>query len=655
MPVECRGFGRLRNLALALLVACLPALAAAAKANPDDAILGAFDAYESGDPIRLARYAKQLDGHLLTPWLDYWRLSLRLDDATVPEVREFLSRNADAYVAERLRGEWLLVLGQRRDWTEFEREAAAYGEDDLEVRCYGWLKRIDQGDEAAYADAAGMWLEPMELPEGCEKLAATMVKRGRLSVTDIWRRVRVLFEAGQITAAKTTLGYLPRNESPDERALAEAARRPKRLLARLPASLEARPLREVVILAAVRYAREDVQATADLLNGKLGERLPEKEQEYLWGRVAFAGAREHHPDALAWYAKAGATPLDDEQLAWKVRAALRAAEWPAVREAIERMSIDERHIPTWTYWYGRALVAEGDEVAGRAYFLRIAQQPEFYGLLAADELGASATLPRETYVPTEAEIDAAGREPGLVRALELIRLGLRNEGVKEWQYAIRYYDDPRLLAAAELARRAEVYDRAIATAERTVRQHNFALRYPVPFRDVFGEYAKTHGLDEAWVLGLVRQESRFLTDARSAAGAAGLMQIMPRTARYMASRMGMRNYQSKRVTEVQTNVTLGTRYLKLVLDQLGHPVLASAAYNAGPGRARRWRDASKPLEGAIYAETIPFGETRRYVKKVMANSVFYGALLETEERSLKARLGVIQPRGAAGPLDDELP
>jgi soluble lytic murein transglycosylase len=180
------------------------------------------------------------------------------------------------------------------------------------------------------------------------------------------------------------------------------------------------------------------------------------------------------------------------------------------------------------------------------------------------------------------------------------------------------------------------------------------LRYPVPFRDVFGEYAKTHGLDEAWVLGLVRQESRFVSDARSTAGAAGLMQIMPRTAKYMATRMGMRNYQAKRVTEVQTNVTLGTRYLKMVLDQLGHPVLASAAYNAGPGRARRWRDASKPLEGAIYAETIPFGETRRYVKKVMANSVFYGALLETEEKSLKARLGTIQPRTPGAP-DEELP
>ena len=150
------------------------------------------------------------------------------------------------------------------------------------------------------------------------------------------------------------------------------------------------------------------------------------------------------------------------------------------------------------------------------------------------------------------------------------------------------------------------------------------------------------------MLGLVRQESRFITDARSSAGAAGLMQVMPRTARYVAAKIGMRDYRPKSVTEVETNVTLGTGYLKIVLDQLGHPVLASAAYNAGPTRARRWRD-DQPLEGAIYAETIPFAETRDYVKKVMSNSVFYSALLEKKPMPLKSRLGVIQPRGAAEP------
>jgi soluble lytic murein transglycosylase len=465
----------------------------------------------------------------------------------------------------------------------------------------------------------------------------------------------MLFEAGQITAAKTTLGYLSRAESPDERLLAEAAREPKRLLERLPKHLGKKSLRELAVLAVLRYARSDPAGAAKALE-RIAGRLPDADRDYLWGRVAYEGAREHVPQALEWYDRAEIR-FDDNQLAWMARAGLRAARWDVVRDAIEAMPAEMRREPTWTYWYGRAFAAQGEETQARAYYLRIAGQTDFYGLLASEELGYSPTvaLPANAHVPTEDEVAAVAADPGLKRALELIRLGIRTEGVREWQFATRRFDDARLLAASEFARRAQVYDRSIQAADRTVRQHNFALRYPAPFREVFSEYAKTYGLDEAWVLGLVRQESRFISEARSEAGAAGLMQVMPRTARYVARKIGLRDYRAKSMTEVQTNVTLGTGYLKMVLDQLGHPVLASAAYNAGPARARRWRDETRPLEGAIYVETIPFPETRDYVKKVMSNAVFYAALGEHQPTSLKKRLGVIAPLSGAAPLDEELP
>jgi soluble lytic murein transglycosylase len=644
-------FGGLRNLALALALGA----ANAAAAGEDEALIGAYDAYRAGDAIRFARHAGDLEGHQLAPWLDYWRLAMRLEDAAPADVSEFLSRHRDSYVAELLRGDWLRLTGKRGDWQEFNREVRAYPRDDLEIRCYGWSARLERDDDIALAEARAMWLLPSELPEGCARLADTMVTRERIGVTDIWKRVRVLFEHGQITAAKTALGYLPRGEAPDERLLAEAARQPKRFFARLPKSLERRPAREVAVLAAVRYARNDPKATAALLEGTLGTRLPRADLEYLWARVAHEGAREHLPEALDWYAHTGGAEFDDHALAWKVRAALRAGQWSTVRDTIDRMSAGVRQEATWTYWYGRALAALGETDGSRAYFLRIAGQPDFYGLLATEELGYVVTPPEAMHEPSDEDVEAARRDPGLARALELIRLGIRTEGVREWLFSIRSLDDTRLLAAAELARSAGVYDRAISTADRTERLHNFALRYPVPFRDVFGEYARTQGLEEAWVMGLVRQESRFIAEARSSAGAAGLMQVMPRTARFVAAKIGLRNYRPGSVTDIQTNVTLGTGYLKMVLDQLGHPVLASAAYNAGPARARRWRDAERSLEGAIYAETIPFGETRDYVKKVTANAVFYAAMLEKKLTPIKARLGTIPPRSAAEPVEDELP
>jgi soluble lytic murein transglycosylase len=651
---KLRIFSVLPPLILALAAPAATLAAPASSKDSDFHLLGTFDAYRAGDPMKLAKHAQKIEGHVLMPWVEYWRLSLNLDDAQTNEARAFLAKYGNTYVAERLRGDWLKVLGKRADWKEFEREAADYARDDLEIRCYAWLSRLSRGDESALAESDEMWLYPAELPEGCEKLATLLWERNRIQVADVWLRVRKLFEEGQITAAKVALGYLPKAEAPDERMLAEAARQPKRLLAKLPKGMDKRATKEVVVLAAIRHARNDVEAVAQMLEGALAD-LPAEDLRYLWGRVAHEGARAHHDQALRWYARADEASLDDAQLAWKARAALRRGAWQTVRAAIDRMSPEMRREAAWTYWYGRALAAQGETTGSRAYYLRIAGQTDFYGLLANEELGYVGTVPVASYTPGEDDVAKAKSHPGLARAMELIRLGMRTEGVREWLFAIRHFDDRQLLAASELARRSEIHDRAIHTADRTVRTHNFSLRYPVPYHDVFREYAKSHDLDEAWVLGLVRQESRFITDARSGAGAAGLMQVMPRTAKFVAKKIGLRKFRQKDVTEVETNVNLGTGYMKMVLDQLGHPVLASAAYNAGPSRAKRWRDA-RPLEGAIYAETIPFTETRDYVKKVMANAVFYSAVLNKSPMPIKARLGTVPARVAGEPIeDDELP
>jgi soluble lytic murein transglycosylase len=198
-----------------------------------------------------------------------------------------------------------------------------------------------------------------------------------------------------------------------------------------------------------------------------------------------------------------------------------------------------------------------------------------------------------------------------------------------------------MLAAAELAMRQSWYDLAINTAEKTKFVHNFILRYPAPYRETVQTFAKDYGLDEAWVYGLTRQESRFVSYAKSGVGASGLMQVMPATAAWIAKRAGFNDYRQTNIHQTETNVKLGTYYLRYTLDLMsGQAAMATAAYNAGPGNARRW-SPKKPLEGAIYAETIPILETRQYVQKVMANTCFYSNRLGTKSISLKQRLGVI--------------
>jgi soluble lytic murein transglycosylase len=278
----------------------------------------------------------------------------------------------------------------------------------------------------------------------------------------------------------------------------------------------------------------------------------------------------------------------------------------------------------------------------------------FYGQLALDELGGRIMVPDALYKPGAEAVRAMSQHPGLRRALELYRLSLRPEANREWLWAIRGFDDMQLLAAAEVALRHEIYDRAISTADRTVALHDFSLRYLAPYREVLNVRTSQLALDEAWVYGLIRQESRFIADVKSRAGASGLMQLMPGTAKWVAGKLGLKDWRWSQVTELDTNVSLGTYYLKHVLDALdGQPVLASAAYNAGPGRARAWRPEAA-MEGAIYAETIPFNETRDYVKRVMANASYYAYNFSQLVQPLKSRMGIIGPRqrGKETPLED---
>src|SRR5688500_6674315 len=180
-----------RNLAVGAVCALIAAGAAAknSKDSADESLLGAYDAYRAGDPIKLARYAKKLDGHVLVPWLDYWRLSMRLEDIPNREVREFLATHPSLYVSERLRSDWLRVLGKRSEWSEFDRQALRYTREDLEVSCYRWISRLEHGDDSALDEASAMWLEPTELPDGCQRLSSILSTRGPRSVTDVWRRV----------------------------------------------------------------------------------------------------------------------------------------------------------------------------------------------------------------------------------------------------------------------------------------------------------------------------------------------------------------------------------------------------------------------------------------------------------------------------------
>jgi soluble lytic murein transglycosylase len=291
----------------------------------------------------------------------------------------------------------------------------------------------------------------------------------------------------------------------------------------------------------------------------------------------------------------------------------------------------------------------------------IAGTTGFYEQLAMEATGQRINAPQAPAPLTAAEIAAAGSNPGLVRALRAFEMDLRSEAIREWNYTVALHtpggmSDRELLAAAELACQRQIWDRCINTSKRTRDSIHIAQRFPQPFRDQVIARSQAAGVDPAFVFGLIRQESRFITHARSHVGASGLMQIMPATASWTARRIGLRDFKPQQINDIQTNLSIGTAYLKLALDDFeGSIPMAVAAYNAGPSRPRNWRNGPV-LEAAIWIENIPFNETRDYVQRVMANTVNYAAVITGQSQSLTAKLQPIGPRAVtAQALNPDLP
>jgi soluble lytic murein transglycosylase len=643
---------------LALLAAAAPVVPATRDA--ESRFIEAREAFRGGERVHLARVAETLRDTEYAPWVEHWRLRLRIEEDAFDGVRDFLERESGSYLAEKVRAEWLRQLGKRQDWKTFQQEYPALAQPDQELSCYALQARLArQQDETALDEARPLWFNTVDLPDACQPLMERLLAEKRLDGDDIWTRLRRLMEARKFSAARAVARHLPGEHTIDPRKLEALIDNPARYLARqLPNFSATRPGRELAIFAVVRQARHDTGDAAARWQA-IEDQYSPADRAYVWGQIAWQAALNHDPQALAWYGLTGATRLTEEQHAWHARAALRAQNWPALVRAVERMPGRLASQPEWIYWLGRARLAQGQRDDAKALFQKIAGRSSFYGILADDELGLTVTIPARAAPPTEQELAEAEANPGLRRALAVLRADLgpemRLEAVREWAWNLRGMDDRQLLAAAEFARRQGAFDRAIATAERTQFQHDFTLRFPAPFREEVALKARNASLEDAWVYGLMRQESRFVTEARSAVGARGLMQLMPATARWVARKIGYADFHPSRVSERGTNVMLGTSYLRMVYEALdSQPVLASAAYNAGPNRARKWR-GGQALEGAIYAETIPFNETRDYVKKVMSNAAYYAVLFDDQPQSLKARLGVIKPAGTGEPELIELP
>jgi soluble lytic murein transglycosylase len=643
---------RIARRPFARLVALVLAIAAGtpAFAQSDADLLRAKDAFDRGDRRRLDALAPGLEGHVLATYVAFWRLRVDVDAADPAAVRRFLAREAGSPLADRLRVEWLKSLARRGLWPDFDADRVPTPADDLEVSCYAWQRQLDSEPASVKGAARGAWFTGQSTPDACDPVFAWLFAHGVLDDADRRARMRLASEANNVRLAEALGSDLPGNARITAREYRTVDRDPARALAKGHFAWKTPAGRELALYAVERVARRDAPS-AHASFARWRAHLGTDERAYAARRIAYHAARQLEPSALEWYRESGKPAGSVDEIAWRIRAALRVKAWADVDAAIDALPQDERQDAVWRYWKARALAGTGRDADAQALYATLRNDTGFYGLLAAEARGLAlppiAEHKAEPYAPDAAALAAFGARADVQRMRKLLELDMRPEALREWSYIVRGQPDEFLLLAAEYARRVGLYDRAINAAERTASRHDIGLRYLAPWRSEFGAAAREQGVDEALLYGIARQESRFVPDIVSSAGAVGLMQLMPATARWVARKLARTDFSPATIVSVPLNTQFGAFYFRFWHDRLGErPALTAAAYNAGPGRAQQWRPAAMPLEGAIWVETIPFNETRDYVKKVLANSVLYARVLGLPHVSLTDRLGVVTPRGA---------
>lgn len=606
----------------------------------------ALEAARAGNVTRYRELAHRLDGYVLRPYLEYEFLKDRLGSTPPGALRAFLDDAAPAPVADMLRRKWLRRLAQQGEWETFLREYKDI-EDDPELQCVRLNRLLKTGEQqvALMDEITSVWRTGQRLPAACEPVFNAWRGAGHMTNDLVWERVRLAMERRNTSLASELASQLPAGERVWVNRWIAVHRDPAGELAAIRYPVETPTARMIVRHGVVRLAQRDPEEAM-----RRWEALKQKYQffgeddNYVLRHVGILAAQDHQPAALKWLTAVSAESSDENLHLWRVRAALRANEWETAKRFVMGLPEELQKQAQWRYWKARIVEQSGDKDAAKTLYQGLATERGYYGFLAADRTGFAYSMQHSPVEATPEEISAMLARPGIRMAQELYLMGQTLDARRQWAYTTRRMNNRDLAVAAVIARQWGWHDRAILTVSRSDYQDDIELRFPLLYRDVIEDKATRHGLDAGWVYGVVRQESAFVPDARSGAGALGLMQLMPTTGRLTGRRLNVPVNGTHALLDVEKNINLGAGYLREMLDRYrGNQVLATASYNAGPNRVSDWFQEDASLDAEIWVETIPFNETRDYVKNVLAFTTVYDYRLNNRPIRLTHRMPAVNP------------
>ena len=601
--------------------------------------LEAERALQGRQPDRYRELLPRLRDYPLYPYLLYQDLRRRLATAGNEEFSLFFYNYGNTPLAPMLRNALLKHLARKKRWRDYLTHYLPG--DDVAQQCHYRTALLRTGKRAAALDGMEqLWLSGHSQPSSCDPLFEAGRESGKIDRKLIRQRAYLALEAGEISLA----GYLARSLSRVEqnriKRLAELERHPERVVGIRNLRQDRQAVRRILIRALKRLARSDFDKAAaawKTLQGRFGFTSGEK-SEVIRG-FGLLLAWRHDPEGLKWLSRVGSRHSTAEARQWRVRLALRQGEWKQTLKWLDRLNDQEQAREEWRYWRARALQELGRKQEADAIFGELARNRSYHGFMAADRLGRPYSFGQRVISFTPEELKTVAEIPAVQRARELYLLGRIVPARREWHQLLQHLKGNDLLKAAQLAHSWGWHDRVIVTLGRSDHLDDLDKRFPLLYREQIFREASSQGIDPAWVYGLIRQESAFMADVRSPVGALGLMQLMPATARQVARQFRWRVRIPGDVLRPETNLRLGIAYLGGRYRQFdGNAVLATAAYNAGPHRVNRWLPEQNHISTDRWIESIPFDETRKYVKRVLTYTAIYERRLGRTPTPLAERM-----------------
>ena len=614
-----------------------PNLAADLAPNVRDIFKKAETALEKRQYKRYGQYREQLGDYPLAAYLDYEKLSLELHDLPYEQVDHYLNQHSGSVLAQELTERWLYTLARKQRWQDFNRYATE-PLNTASLRCLHVKAQVKTGNKDALSKVAAIWNVGKSQPDACDWAFKAWQKAGLMTPELLWDRHLKTVQKGKLGLARHLSDKMAPAMRKKAAQLQQVHASPARIRKTSRYSEQDLYNQQIILHGLKRLARSHPSWAADSFAIYDAQQLFDENEridtiEYIAIRLARRDQLERALKLLD-----STRHINSQQLLeYLARDSLREQNWADLADWIEKMPVDDRNSERWRYWQAR--IAEQSErpeqqAQAQALYRELALERSYFGFLAADKLKQNYNYADVPVNYDPALVKLISELPSIQRASELLSLGRVNAARREWFHTTKGFNEAQIMAAGELAKRWGWYRKSIQAMAEIRYWDDLTLRFPVAYKNEIYQAADTVNLDPHMIYAIARQESAFAPDARSRVGAMGLMQLMPATARQTARKVGVKYRKSELLTP-ERNIQLGSRYISDLIKRYdGNRILASAAYNAGPHRVKRWRSESgEEVAFDIWIETIPFKETRKYVQNILAYSVIYGYRLG-EERSL---------------------